>query len=114
MLKAFAGESQARSRYVFFASKARKEGFEQIAAAVFAETAEQEKEHAEFFSLPSPDHRGQRVDIPLRVDAGELCEVYARSSGSVASSLRHCSGFAPKSYAIFAAWISGTHENLDY
>ena len=48
LLKAFAGESQARSRYVFFASKAKKEGYEQI-AGVFAETAEQEKEHAERF-----------------------------------------------------------------
>lgn len=48
LLKSFAGESQARSRYKFFASKARKEGYEQI-AAVFEETAEQEKEHAERF-----------------------------------------------------------------
>ena len=45
LLKAFAGESQARNRYTFFASVARKEGYEQI-AAVFTETAEQEKEHA--------------------------------------------------------------------
>lgn len=48
LLKAFAGESQARSRYTFFASAAKKEGYEQI-AGVFAETAEQEKEHAERF-----------------------------------------------------------------
>lgn len=48
LLKAFAGESQARSRYVFFASVARKEGYEQVAAN-FLETAEQEKEHAERF-----------------------------------------------------------------
>ena len=48
LLKSFAGESHARSRYKFFASKARKEGYEQI-AAVFEETAEQEKEHAERF-----------------------------------------------------------------
>jgi rubrerythrin len=48
LLKAFAGESQARNRYTFFASKARKEGFEQI-AAIFAETAENEKEHAQVF-----------------------------------------------------------------
>lgn len=48
LLRAFAGESQARSRYTFFASKAKKEGYEQI-AAIFAETAEQEKEHAERF-----------------------------------------------------------------
>ena len=45
LLKAFAGESQARNRYTYFASAARKEGFEQI-AAIFLETAEQEKEHA--------------------------------------------------------------------
>ena len=42
---AFAGESQARNKYTFFASKAKKEGFEQI-AALFLETAENEKEHA--------------------------------------------------------------------
>ena len=45
---AFAGESQARSRYTFFASVAKKEGYEQI-AGVFMETAEQEKEHAKRF-----------------------------------------------------------------
>ena len=45
LLKAFAGESQARNRYEFFASVAKKEGYEQI-AAIFQETANQEKEHA--------------------------------------------------------------------
>lgn len=48
LLKAFAGESQARSRYTFFASVAKKEGYEQI-AGVFMETAEQEREHAKRF-----------------------------------------------------------------
>ena len=48
LLKAFAGESQARTRYTFFASVAKKEGYEQI-AGVFMETAEQEKEHAKKF-----------------------------------------------------------------
>jgi rubrerythrin len=48
LLKSFAGESQARSRYTFFASVAKKEGYEQI-AGVFMETAEQEKEHAKRF-----------------------------------------------------------------
>ena len=43
--EAFAGESQARNRYTYFASAAKKEGFEQI-AAIFQETADQEKEHA--------------------------------------------------------------------
>jgi rubrerythrin len=48
LLKAFAGESQARNRYTFFASAARKEGLEQI-ANLFLETAENEKEHAKVF-----------------------------------------------------------------
>jgi rubrerythrin len=48
LLTAFAGESQARNRYTFFASQARKEGYEQI-ANVFTETAGNEKEHAEVF-----------------------------------------------------------------
>jgi rubrerythrin len=46
ILTAFAGESQARNRYTFFASKAKKEGYEQI-SRLFEETASQEKEHAE-------------------------------------------------------------------
>ncbi len=45
LLIAFAGESQARNRYTYYASKAKKEGYEQI-SAIFAETADQEKEHA--------------------------------------------------------------------
>ncbi len=45
LLTSFAGESQARNRYTFFASTAKKEGYEQI-AAIFTTTAEQEKEHA--------------------------------------------------------------------
>jgi rubrerythrin len=48
LLKAFAGESQARNRYEFFASAAKKEGFEQI-AAIFMESSLQEKEHAKRF-----------------------------------------------------------------
>ncbi|GHT43499.1 rubrerythrin [Endomicrobiia bacterium] len=48
LLEAFAGESQARMRYTYFASNAKKEGFEQI-SAIFAETADNEKEHAERF-----------------------------------------------------------------
>jgi rubrerythrin len=48
LLKSFAGESQARTRYTFFASVAKKEGYEQI-SAIFTETAGNEKEHAELF-----------------------------------------------------------------
>lgn len=51
LLTAFAGESQARNRYTYFASKAKKEGYIQI-SAIFEETANQEKEHAKrFFSF---------------------------------------------------------------
>ncbi len=48
LLTAFAGESQARNRYTYFASAARKEGFEQV-SGIFTETAENEKEHAKVF-----------------------------------------------------------------
>ncbi len=48
LLKAFAGESQARNRYTYFASVAKKEGFEQI-SGLFIETADNEKEHAKVF-----------------------------------------------------------------
>jgi len=48
LLKAFAGESQARNRYTYFAGTARKEGFQQI-ALIFQETADNEKEHAKVF-----------------------------------------------------------------
>ena len=48
LLTAFAGESQARNKYTYFASKAKKEGYEQI-AAIFQETADNEKEHAKMW-----------------------------------------------------------------
>ena len=48
LMTAFAGESQARNKYTYFASKARKEGYEQI-AAIFEETANNEKEHAKIW-----------------------------------------------------------------
>ena len=48
LMEAFAGESQARNKYTYFASKAKKEGYEQI-AALFLETAENEKEHAKLW-----------------------------------------------------------------
>jgi len=68
LLKAFAGESQARNRYEFFASAARKEGYEQI-AALFQETAGQEKEHAKrFFKFLE----GGAVEITAAYPAGKI------------------------------------------
>ena len=48
LMDAFAGESQARNKYTYYASKAKKEGYEQI-AAIFQETADNEKEHAKLW-----------------------------------------------------------------
>ncbi len=68
LLKSFAGESQARSRYTFFASTAKKEGYEQI-AAIFMETAEQEKEHAKrFFKFLE----GGMIEITATYPAGMI------------------------------------------
>ncbi|MBR4802701.1 MAG: rubrerythrin family protein, partial [Bacteroidales bacterium] len=66
LLTAFAGESQARNRYTFFASAAKKEGFEQI-SAIFTETADNEKEHAKkFFKFLE----GGMVEIKATFPAG--------------------------------------------
>ncbi len=63
LMKAFAGESQARNRYTFYASVARKEGLRQI-EALFLETAENEMEHAKlFFKYLLPELQGQMVKI---------------------------------------------------
>ena len=68
LLASFAGESQARTRYTFFASVAKKEGYEQI-SAIFTETADNEKEHAELFFkyLQSGD-----VEITAKYPAGVI------------------------------------------
>jgi len=68
LLTAFAGESQARNRYTYFASQAKKDGYEQI-RAIFEETANQEKEHAkrEFKFL-----EGGEVEIAAAFPAGVI------------------------------------------
>lgn len=68
LLASFAGESQARNRYTYFASLAKKEGFEQI-AGIFLETADNEKEHAKrFFRLLE----GGEVEIKASYPAGVI------------------------------------------
>jgi len=68
LLAAFAGESQARTRYSFFASVARKEGYEQI-SAIFQETSDNEKEHAKlFFTLLE----GGNVEFTAAYPAGVI------------------------------------------
>lgn len=68
LLKAFAGESQARTRYTYFAGAAKKEGYEQI-AALFTETADNEKEHAKVFFKYL---EGGPVEITAAYPAGRI------------------------------------------
>ena len=68
LMKAFAGESQARNRYTFYASVAKKEGFEQI-SAIFKETADNEKEHAEVFFKHIIDGMKDELPVMVHVDA---------------------------------------------
>jgi rubrerythrin len=80
ILTAFAGESQARNRYTYAAGQAKKDGFEQI-AAIFAETADQEKEHAKrLFKLLE----GGEVEITAAFPAGAI--------GSTADNLKGAAG----------------------
>ncbi|MFH1226290.1 MAG: rubrerythrin family protein [Planctomycetota bacterium] len=78
LLTAFAGESQARNRYTYFASAAKKSGYEQI-AAIFLETAENEKEHAKiFFNFLE----GGEVEISASFPAGVVGDVAANLKAS--------------------------------
>ena len=81
LINAFAGESQARNRYTYFASVAKKEGFEQI-SAIFLETADNEKEHAKLFykhlgsgsakvEAVYPFHLGNTIENLRHAAAGE-------------------------------------------
>lgn len=73
LLAAFAGESQARNRYTYFASVAKKAGYEQI-AAIFLETAENEKEHAQMFFQQL---EGGDVEIVASYPAGVIGDTAA-------------------------------------
>ncbi len=80
LLAAFAGESQARSRYTLYAEKAREEGYRQI-AAIFMETAEQELSHArQFFSLLE----GGTVEISAGYPAGVVGDTRANLAEAAA------------------------------
>ena len=74
LMEAFAGESQARNKYTYFASKAKKEGYEQI-AAIFLETAENEKEHAKiWYKLLNGGEVGTTTDNLKAAAEGENFE----------------------------------------
>lgn len=82
LLRAFAGESQARNRYTFYASVANKEGYRQI-EAIFLETADNEKEHAHrFFKLLL---EGLKEDLPTGV---EINAAYPVAQGTTLENLK--------------------------
>jgi rubrerythrin len=80
LLAAFAGESQARNRYTYSASAAKKEGFEQI-ANIFLETAENEKEHAKIFFKHL---EGGDVEITVAYPAGIIADTKKNLEGAAA------------------------------
>ena len=79
LMEAFAGESQARNKYTYFASKARKDGYEQI-AAFFEETAGNEKEHAKmwFNALGGVGTTPENLIAAAEGEHGEWTEMYKR------------------------------------
>ena len=81
LLAAFAGESQARNRYTFFAGQARKDGFVQI-ADIFVETAEQEKEHAKrFFKFLEGGELEISATFPAGIIGATLDNLKAAAAG---------------------------------
>ncbi len=94
LLKSFAGESQARNRYTYFASKAKKDGYVQI-ADIFAETANQEKEHAErFFSFLEGGELEITAGFPAGVVGSTLDNLKAAAAGEHAEHTEIYPGFS--------------------
>lgn len=71
LAKCFAGECMARTKYTFYSSVAKKEGYEQI-AALFLETAENEREHAKIFFNLLKQHGGKSVSVPADVSCAGI------------------------------------------
>ena len=96
ILTAFAGESQARNRYTYFAAQAKKEGLVQI-SDIFTETADQEKEHAKrLFKLLE----GGEVEIPARFPAGVI--------GCTADNLEEAAGGEHHEYSVMYPEFAAT------
>ena len=94
LLTAFAGESQARNRYTYFASQAKKDGFEQI-ASIFEETANQEKEHAKrLFKLLEGGEVEVKASFPAGVIGTTLENLKASAAGENHEHTEMYPGFA--------------------
>ena len=109
LLTAFAGESQARNKYTYYASKAKKEGYNQI-AAIFEETANNEKEHAKIWFKQL--HNGEIPDTMTNLDdaaAGENYEWTDMYAGFAATAKEE--GFTQLAYVFEAVGkIEKEHE----
>lgn len=109
LLKAFAGESQARNRYTYFASRARKDGYEHI-ASIFEETANQEKEHAKrFFSFLEGGELEIAAAFPAGIVGTTLENLKAAAAGENHEWTKLYPGFAKEARAegfpaIAAVW----------
>jgi rubrerythrin len=86
LAKAFAGESQARNRYSFYASIARKEGYEQV-ASVFEETANQEKTHAKMLLRAIQELKKNDLDYPAIQVETEVPNVLATTADNLRSAI---------------------------
>jgi rubrerythrin len=94
LLKSFAGESQARNRYTYFASQAKKDGYVQI-SDIFSETANQEKEHAKrFFSFLEGGELEITAGFPAGVVGSTLDNLKAAAAGEHAEHTEIYPGFA--------------------
>ena len=105
--EAFAGESQARNKYTYFASKAKKEGFEQI-AALFQKTADNEKEHAKLWSKELSGIGGTAEDL-LAAAEGEDHEWTDRYDGFAKTAEEEGSPEFAKRFRLVAA-VEKHHE----
>jgi rubrerythrin len=94
VLLSFAGESQARNRYSFFASQAKKEGYEQI-AAIFLDTADNEKEHAKtFFKLLEGGMAEITGEFPAGIIGDTKANLKAAAEGEMHENTEIYPGFA--------------------
>ena len=93
LLKAFAGESQARNRYTYFASQAKKEGFVQI-SHIFEETANHEKEHAK--RLFKYLETGEDLEVTAAFPAGAMSDTITNLKGAAAGENYEYSSMYPE------------------
>lgn len=112
ILTAFAGESQARNRYTYFASQARKDGYEQI-ASIFEETANQEKEHAKrLFKFLEGGEAAVSASFPAGVIGDTLANLKASAAGEHYEWSEMYPGFAKVAKKEGFEEIAGVFENI--